>query len=182
MLLGLIQQQVSGAVAESNFSVSDNLLGGLTLDAGLGESLTSFANATGGLTVSLGSGETASISENFYGGHTINFSDPTKADIVGRPGVFESETLYQGGTAVGTLEPTLLGDGVMLTTDAGTLLGSFGFMDTISLKIKAVMSTPAYVTDISSVSTMALTVDATSVADSFAVVEGLDGLDAFDLL
>lgn len=183
MLLGLIQQQVAGPTATSQFTVSDNLVNGLDLHANGQQVLSSFENAAGGTTVNLGvgTGETATITDNIYGGQTINFSNPTMADIVSRPGLFDSQTFYQDGSAIATLEPTMIGDGLTLASDAGTLVGSVGLFDTVSLKLKA-FTTPTYMSDISSISSAATSVDAVSVADSFAVVEGLDGLDVLDFL
>ena len=182
ILLGLIKEQINGSASSSQFTVSDNLINGLNLHDATGDGLTSFTNVAGDLSVSLGMGETATISENFYGGHTIDFSDPTKEDIIGRPSLFDSETLYQGGSAIGTLEPTMLGDGLTLTTDAVSIVGSMSLFDTVNVKLTSSIAAPTYLSEIDHLETIATSIDAGSVADSFAVVEGLDGLDALDFL
>src|SRR5690606_33304001 len=103
---------------ESSFTVSDSLFNGMTLSDG-STVMHAYDNAIGGMTVDLGVGEgTASIRDNIYGSQTIAFSDPTIDPIVGRPSLF-GDSFAQGGSSIGSIEPSFLGDGMSVFLDSG---------------------------------------------------------------
>jgi len=170
----------------SNFTVSDSLFNGINLTADGSTVLAATENIHGGLTVDLGTSDatTATISENIYGGHTIEFMDPSVASIVGRPSLF-GESFSQGGTSVGSIEPTFMGDGLhVLTSDGGTFTGTADLFSNVSYTSTSIfnvdaLTTPTYLTDVSSIGSMA---DATSSLDALDGVTAINGLDVFDFL
>lgn len=170
----------------SSFTVSDTIFNGINLSANGSTVLAATENVSGGLTVDLGANDatTAMISDNIYGGHTIEFMDPSVATIVGRPTLF-GESFTQGGTVVGSIEPTFMGDGLhVMTSSGGTFTGTadlFSNMGSTSSSIfnAGALTTPTYLADVSSVGSMA---DATSSLDAFDGITAINGLDFFDLL
>lgn len=180
-LLALLYGNIS-TNASSSFGVSDALFNGIQLSDG-STVLHAFNNATGGLTVDLGSGEgTATIVDNIKGSRTIFFSDSTIAPIVGRPSLF-GDTFSQSGMSIGSIEPTFIGDGInVLTADGVSIIGATDIFSNMTFKSNSIMNmsainTPTYLSDLSSVSSVADSTSALDVYDAATAVNGLDILD-----
>ena len=177
LLYGNISTNPSGS-----FQVSDSLFNGIQLSDG-STVLGAFNNVTGGLTVDLGIGEgTATIVDNIQGSQTIFFSDASMAPIVGRPSLF-GDTFTQGGMSVASIEPTFMGDGInVIMSDGVTFTGVTDIFTNMAFKSNSIMNmsaitAPTYLSDFSSVSSIANSTSALDVYDAATAIDGLDILD-----
>ena len=182
-ILGLLYGKISSN-GSSSFEVSEALFNGIKLSDG-SNVLNAFNNATGGLTVDLGAGEgTATIADNVYGSQTIFFSDPTMAPIVGRSSLF-GETFSQSAMNVGSIEPSFMGDGLNIIMDNGvTYTGMMDIYSKMKFTSNSLMNvgsftTPAYLSDLASVGSVAIS---TSALDAFDAATAIDGLDILDFI
>lgn len=181
MLYGSITRNPS-----STFTVNEGIFNDINLSENGSTVLSGTENIFGGLTVDIGAsnGMTATISENISGGHTIEFMDPTVASIVGRPSLF-GESFTQGGTSIGSIEPTFMGDGIhVMTSNGGTFTGTTDIFSNVGYTSSSVfnvdaLTTPTYISDFSSISSLA---DATSSLDTLDGIAAVDGLDFLDFL
>lgn len=167
----------------SNFTVSDGLFNSLNLSQNGELALSGSANALGGMTVDLGAGsmDTATISDNIYGSQSIHFSDASMDTIVGRPSLF-GESFTQGGTSIGSIEPSLIGDGFNVVTSTGTFTGSSNIFSSVDYSSSSMntfngLGSPSYLSDASSISDFSSFDSAADVLGGLDAVSGLDFLD-----
>ena len=182
-LLALIHGTVS-TNPHSSFTVSESLFNGISLSSD-STVMNAFDNATGGMTVDLGIGEgTATITDNIYGSQTITFSDSVTDPIVGRPSLF-GDSFTQGGTSFASIEPSFMGGGLnVMMNDGPTYVGMTDIFSSVTFNASSMMNIgsiapPAYLHDLSEVSSFA---DTTSALDVFDAATAIDGLDILDFI
>jgi hypothetical protein len=184
----LFEQDPIISPGPETFYIKENLLGGISLEAGNGNTLfETMPNAAGGETLMFDNGETAHVSENIYGGTTVDFAGVSN-DIVGMPSIFGGESLYQDGEYVGSIEPNFMGDGVDFTSSTGQTMFStspdiLGGTE-VSFTSPLLESTSSLQTfDLqNSFSEIEAVSSQISVADLGTATDAVDGLDFLDLL
>ncbi|WP_087974185.1 hypothetical protein [Oceanobacillus rekensis] len=170
--------------------VKENVLDGISITTGNGSTVMEAApNVTGGMTVDFGNGETATIQENIYQGTSIDMPG-IENDIIGRPTIFGGESFTQNAEYVGTLSPSLLGDGYQFTDSAGDTLftTSTAFNGSTQLDINSFATTDLGTSTASSfdIADSFSGIDAissqVSVADLGSATDAMDGLDVLGML